>query len=334
MLGMKRYLIIVTLLSAAFMALSAQTADDPRCLNFMGMPLEGPADSMDTRLKAMKFVDWGVSDDGTERHYRGDYYGIRGKLMVSVDPKTQLVSSAYVTIGPYSTPEFLDRNFRYFRVKLENEFGELTTRDGAMYHIGDFGLIKLSVVKNENGSRDIKVFYYPTAPYYKDALALGQSGNVMEVVTDNPVLENPVEHFDRLGRSEQQDIVDREYNAYGYLVKAKMNELSGNVSTLEYKYDRLGRLQRRTLLNTASGLSSVNEYTYDDDDSVAPAQQSQRVFDGNGSCLLSILMKNNYTEFDDNDNWTTNKVELTYWEKEGKTRRGELVQKRTISYWE
>ena len=107
---MKRALFIVCLWLTT-MGMLAQ--GDPRALALQKVMLEGPIDSMRVMLTADGWTEWGGSDDGEDYYFRGTYYGIRAKLMVSVEPKTRLVSSAYVTIGPYSTAKMLERNSQY-----------------------------------------------------------------------------------------------------------------------------------------------------------------------------------------------------------------------------
>ena len=51
-------------------------------------------------------------------------------------------------------------------------------------------------------------------------------------------------------------------------------------------------------------------------------------------CIVSISMKNDLQERDDNDNWTVNKMNLTYWEKGQRTTIQTVEQRRTISYWD
>lgn len=309
-------------------------AQDTRCLHILGIPMEGPVDSVTSKLRQQGFTDWGTSSDETEQHFRGSYYGIRCKLIVSCDAKTRFVTSAYITVGPYGSKTLFNRNFIYYKNKLTEEYGEMSERNGAWYYVGDYGLVKLSDIENETGSHDIKVFLFCTAPYYKDIYNLGLRGNVMEVVTDNPVMENPVEQFDRTGRTQQTDLIERQYDEYGYLREAKMQEQNGKNSLLTYSYDDLFRLRRRVLTNEDSGLRSVNEYTYNDDDELL--SQSQKVFDKQDNCILSILLKYAYDEndYDDNGNWTRATVELVYWEKQSGTQKSTLTQTRKISYWE
>ncbi len=331
---MKNYCLLTFLLFLLLAAgAKAQPKGDIRCLQFMGIPLEGPADSVAAQLKQLGFTEWGMSDDQSEQHFRGSFYGLRSKLILSSDVKTGFVTSVYVSNGPYGSKPLFNRNLTYYQNKLEQDYGKLTLRNDAYYHVNDYGIVKLSGVVNETGSQDIKVFFFCTAPYYKDVFNFGLRGNVMEVVTDNPVMENPVEQFDRTGRTQQSDLVDRCYDRYGYLTEARMKETTG-YSVLSYEYDDQFRLSRRTLTNEVSGLRSVNEYTYNEDGDIAT--QSQKVFDKTDTCVLSILLKYSYDEddYDDNGNWTRSTVELVYWEKDGGTQTSSLVQTRKISYWD
>jgi len=327
--AMKQFLFLLLFL----LSVSAG-AQDTRCMRFLGIPLEGPVDSVTSKLHRQGFTDWGTSSDETEQHFRGSYYGIRCKLIVSCDPTTRFVTSAYITVGPYGSKTLFNRNFIYYKNKLIEEYGEMSERNGAWYYVGDYGIVKLSDNVNETGAQEIKVFIFCTAPYYKDVQNFGLHGNVMEVVTDNPVMENPVEQFDRTGRTQQTDLIERRYDEYGYLMEAKMQEQQGEPSLLTYSYDSQFRLRRRVLVNKESGLRSVNEYTYNDDDELVT--QSQKVFDKQSSCILSILLKYAYDEdnYDDNGNWTSATVELVYWEKNTGTQTSTLTQTRKISYWE
>jgi hypothetical protein len=92
------------------------------------------------------------------------------------------------------------------------------------------------------------------------------------------------------------------------------------------------RLIKRTLTNTTEGIRSVNEYSYNSDDEIK--QQTQKVFDKNNECIVSITMKNNYTAHDDEGNWTKNELKLMYWEKDQQPQNMNVTQTRTISYWE
>jgi hypothetical protein len=110
-----------------------------------------------------------------------------------------------------------------------------------------------------------------------------------------------------------------------------MKEKEG-FSTVEYTYDDSYRLTKRTLTNEEAGISYVNSYTYNDQDEVL--SQHQKVFDKNGECIMTINMTNNYITRDDNGNWTSNSLTLTYWEKGSATQNTTVLQRRTLSYWE
>ena len=327
---MKRIVVIVTLLMLVI-GVQAQPTTDPRCIAFMGLPLEGHADTLRLRLKDLQFTEWGGSEDGEDIYFRGNYYGIRSKVIISVMPLSVLVNQAYVTIGPYRSKNLLSRNLLYIKYKLEQDCGPLTERDGGWYYIDDFGSVKLSVVDNDDGTRDIRVLYCTTAPFYKDALCIGLRGNVQEIITENPLSENPVERYLENGQMDNPDLVNRQYNDYGYLIRAEMTEQQGH-SLVEFSYDDQYRLIRRTLTNATAGIRYVNEYTYTDEDEILT--QNQKVYDKTGTCIMTLNIRNNYLTRDENGNWTSNSISLTYWEKGGASQQSTAMQKRTISYWE
>ena len=307
---------------------------DARCLDIMGVPLEGPDSVFVPALESVGFERVISEDDEPGDYYfRGNFYGIRSNFVVSTDEKTGLLSTVLVTSGPYRTFALYDRNYRYFLLKLQRHFGNFDAKgDGSLHLMMDKGYVKISNILHEDKSRTINVFYLNTTPYYKDAMSQGLKGNVQEIITENPVFEAQMEHFDQNGKNSTTDIIDREYNATGYLVKAAMLEPSGKKSELKYEYDDEGNLRRRTLTNVAEQVKSVNEYTYNDDGEIKT--QSQKVFDKTNECILSINMKNDYTDHDDEGNWTKNEVKLMYWEKGRQARNMNVVQTRTISYWE
>lgn len=327
---MKRLSFII-ILQTLVLLVCAQPKGDPRSISLMDIPIEGPLDTLRQSLLAAQFTEWGQSEDGEDFYFRGNFYGFRSKLMVSVAPETKMVTSAYVTIGPYSTQKMLDKNLQYFLYKLQKDHGTFSQRDDSWFYIDDFGSIKLSVVDNDNGSRDIRVLYLPSVAYYKDALSMGLRGDIQEVVTENAVAEDQFMHFHGNGQIENLDLVDRVYNRYGYLLRARMKEKEG-FSTVEYTYDDSYRLTKRTLTNEEAGISYVNSYTYNDQDEVL--SQHQKVFDKNGECIMTINMTNNYITRDDNGNWTSNSLTLTYWEKGSATQNTTVLQRRTLSYWE
>ena len=327
---MKKIVLIQVLLMVT-MVLRAQSGTDPRSLLFMGIPLEGSIDSLTTQLTETGFAEWGRSDDGEDFYYRGKFYGIRAKLLVSISTTTRFVESAYVTIGPYGTKSMFEKNFQYFLYKLQQDYGEFTKRDDAWYYMDDFGSVKLSVVTNDNGSRDIRVFYYPSSPFYKDALVMGLHGPVQEVVTENAVSEDQFLRFFQDGRLENPDLVNREYDRYGYLRRARMTEKEG-YSDVEYAYDSRYRLIRRTLTNKTANIRYVNEYTYDDQGEIM--SQNQNVYDKTGACVMTINMHNSYMTRDDYGNWTSNQLTLSYWEEGSQSQQTTALQKRVLDYWE
>ena len=322
---------LASILTAIALCAQAQPTTDPRSISMMNIPIEGLIDSLSMTLKEANFTEWGKSDDGEDYYYRGSFYGFRAKLMVSTAPETHLVQSAYVTIGPYSTQQMLDKNLQYFLYKMQQDNGDFKQRNDAWYYIDDFGSIKLSIIDNENGSHDIGILFLATAPFYKDALSLGLRGDVQEVVTENAVAEDQFLHFHGNGQLEDLDLVEREYNRHVYLGRAKMKEQDG-YSLVEYTYDDNYHLIERTLKNEKAGISYVNEYKYNDQDE--PITQQQKVFDKTGECIMTINMHNNYLTRDDYGNWISNTLTLTYWEKGMKTQQSTVLQRRTIAYWE
>jgi hypothetical protein len=294
------------------------------------MPLEGPLDSVRLQLKTADWTEWGQSDDGEDYYFRGKFYGIRAKLLVSVAESSKLLTSAYVSVGPYSTEAMLKRNLQYFLYKLQQEHGEFVQRDGAWVYMDDFVSVKVSIVDNDNGSRDIRVFFLPMGAYYKDAITMGLHGSVQEVVTENAVSEDQFMRFSQDGQLEQPDLTKRQYDRYGYLRSAEMTEEEGH-SDVSYEYDIHYRLVRRTLTNEAAGIRYIHEYTYNERDEIA--SQNQKVFKGD-ECVLTLNMHNNYLTRDDQGNWTANSLSLSYWEKGSQSQQTTVLQKRTIAYWE
>ena len=325
---MKKRIFIVCLW---LFTLGVLAQDDPRGIALQKVMLEGPVDSVRAMLAADGWTEWGGSDDGEDYYFRGTYYGIRAKLMVSVAPKTRFVSSAYVTVGPYSTEKMLERNHQYFLYKLKQDHAELQKRDGAWVYMDDFGSVKLSVVDNGNGSKDIRVLYYVGGAYYKDALAMGLHGPVQEVVTENAVSEDQFLRFSQDGQLENPDLVNREYDRYGYLRHARMTEKQG-FSDVEYTYDSRYRLVKRTLTNQTANIRYVNEYTYNDQNEIM--SQNQKVFDKTGQCVMTINMHNSYLTRDDYGNWTSNSMTLSYWEEGSQSQQTTVLQKRVLEYWE
>ena len=311
-----------------------QTLTDTRCMTLMDVPLEGADSVFIPALKSAGFEQVkGESDDPDTYYFYGDFYGIRSKLMVTVDEKTKLLSDVTVTCGPYRTRELFDKNQKYLLLKLQREWGDFKAKgDGSLHTMTDYGYIRQSVIFDEEGRRSIRYFYLNMSPYYKDAANMGLKGAVQEVITENPVAENGIEHFDESGRLEGSDLIDRHYNGAGYLVSAAMLEQSGEKSLLTYEYDEDNNLRRRTLVNEASGIRSVNEYKYNGSNEIT--QQSQKVFNRENECVMSINIKHNPEERDDNGNWTKNTLTLTYWEKDQRAQMATVHQTRVISYWD
>jgi len=238
-----------------------------------------------------------------------------------------------VTCGPYRTRELFDRNQKYLIGRLQREWGYFKAKgDGSLYKLNSFGYIQQSTNIDEQGSHSIRYYYLSSSPYYKDVANMGLKGLVQEVITSNPVIENDIEHFDETGRLENDELVQREYNAQGYLIRAAMREKTGGYSKLTYEYADDGCLMKRTLLNSTAGLRSVYEYRYNGSNEIS--QLSMKVFNKDNECIVSINTKNDYSERDDNDNWTHNKLQLTYWEKGSRTQIQTVEQMRTISYWD
>ncbi len=304
---------------------------DPRSLHMLGMALEGPVDSLRQQLTDIGFSEWGGSEDGEDLYFRGKFYGIRAKLIVSCSPSTRLVTSAYITIGPYSTEAMLKKNFDYFLFKLQQEHGVFRQRDDSYYYMDDYGSVKLSIVSNDNGSRDIRVFYLPSGAYYKDALTMGLHGAVQEVVTENAVAEEQFMRFSANGQLENPDLTDRHYDRNGYLTQARMTEQEG-FSIVEYHYDDLYRLTSRKLTNQQAGITYIHEYAYNEQDEIRSV--SQKVYDKTDECILTINVRNNYLTRDDMGNWTSNSLSLSYWEKGQQSQHTTVLQKRTLEYWE
>lgn len=330
---MKRIGFIVSLLMAMG-SVWGQTFTDVKCISLMDVPLEGPDSVFIPAFESAGFTRVQPEDPEPDTYYfTGDFYGIKSKLMVTVDEMTKLLSEAMVTCGPYHTRAMYDKNQKYLLLKLQREWGNFKAKgDGSLYLLNDYGYIQQSQTIHENGTFSIRYYYLNSSPYYKDVANMGMKGFVQEVITDNPVAENNIEHFDQQGRLEGNDLIDRVYNPAGYLIRAAMKEKTGEKSKLTYEYDSENNLRRRTLINTASGIKSVNEYKYNSDNEIS--QQSQKVFNKDGECVLSITMKNNYEEHDDNGNWTKNTLSLTYWEKDQRAQMATVHQTRTISYWD
>lgn len=323
-----RHLATMILLMLTMTCLWAQSGS--HSLTLMDIPLEGPIDSVRPRLTAADWTEWGGSDDGEDYYFRGKFYGIRAKLMVTIQPQSRLVSSAYITVGPYSTKEMLARNLQYFSRKLGEQHGDFLQRDDAQVFLDDYGTIKLSVADNDNGSRDIRVLYVLEGAYYKDAISIGLRGPVQEVVTENAISEEQFMHFSKNGQLEDPDLQDRQYDGFGYLRHARITEKNG-YSLVSYEYDHQNRLARRRLENPVAGITYINEYSYNEEGEIAT--ESQRVFEKD-ECVLTINIRHNYLTRDGQGNWTNNSVSLSYWEKGRQSQQSTVIQKRTIMYWD
>ena len=312
----------------------SQTLADPKSISIMGVPLEGPDSVFIPALDSAGVKQVHPEDPEPYTYYfEGDFYGIKSTMMITVNEKTKLLSDAVVTCGPYRTRDLYDRNQKYLLGRLQREWGNFKAKgDGSLYMLNSYGYIRQSTGLDEEGLHAIRYYYLNSSPYYKDVSNMGLKGFVQEVITENPVAENGIEHFDPQGKNTGTDIIDRQYSPTGYLVSAAMQEPTGAKSLLSYEYDEENRLIKRTLTNTTEGIRSVNEYTYNSDDEIK--QQTQKVFDKDNECIVSITMKNNYTDHDDEGNWTKNELKLMYWEKNQQPQNMNVTQTRTISYWE
>ena len=312
-----------------------QMPTDVKCMTLMDVPLEGTDSVFIPALQAAGFQQEISADDDPDTYYfKGDFYGIKdAKLMVSVNEKTHLLTDVTVTCGPYRTRELFERNQKYLLGKLQREWGNFKAKgDGSLHTMTDYGYISQYTTLDAEGRHAIKYFYMNMAPYYKDAANLGLKGFVQEVITENPVGEEAIMHFDEWGKLEGKDLTDRQYSGFGYLMTAAQQEASGEKSTITYEYDDDCNLRRQTINNPSSGLRVVNEYKYNDDGEIT--QQSKKVFDKDNECVMSINMKNSIEERDDNGNWTKNTLNLTYWETGQRAQTMKVDQTRTISYWD
>jgi len=300
----------------------------------MGVPLEGPDSVFLPALESVGFVQVQPEEPEPDTYYlEGDFYGIKSSMMVTINDKTKLLSDAVVTCGPYRTRDLYDRNQKYLIGRLQREWGNFKAKgDGSLYMLNNYGYIRQSTGLDEEGRHAIRYYYLNTSPYYKDASNMGLKGLVQEVITSNPVFENDMEHFSETGQMANDELIDREYDSRGYLIRAAMLEKNGGKSRLTYEYDSDGCLVKHTLVNASSGLRSVYEYRYNT--SYEITQQSMKAFNKENECIVSISMKNDLQERDDNDNWTVNKMQLTTWQKGQRTQIETYEQVRTISYWD
>ena len=62
--------------------------------------------------------------------------------------------------------------------------------------------------------------------------------------------------------------------------------------------------------------------------------QHQKVYDKDKECILTITMRNNYLTRDQQGNWTSNSLSLSYWEKGQQSQQTTILQKRTLTYWD
>lgn len=330
---MRRIVLLLYLLLSVAQGWS-QIVSDPKCISMMGIPLEGPDSVFLPAFESAGFVQVQPEEPEPDTYYlEGEFYGIKSSVMISVNEKTKLLSDAVVTCGPYRTRDLYDRNQKYLIGRLQREWGNFKAKgDGSLYMLNSYGYIRQSTGLDEQGRHSIRYYYLNTSPYYKDVANMGMKGLVQEVITENPVTENDFEHFSETGKIANDDLIDREYDSRGYLIKAAMLEKTGGKSRLTYEYDSDGCLIKRTLVNATSGIRSVNEYRYNT--SYEIIQQSMKAFNKENECIVSISMKNDLQEHDDNDNWTLNKMQLTYWEKGRRTTIQTVEQRRTISYWD
>ena len=312
----------------------SQTLADPKSISIMGVPLEGPDSVFIPALDSAGVKQVHPEEPEPYTYYfEGDFYGIKSTMMITVNEKTKLLSDAVVTCGPYRTRDLYDRNQKYLIGRLQREWGNFKAKgDGSLYMLNNYGYIRQSTGLDEEGRHAIRYYYLNSSPYYKDVSNMGLKGFVQEVITENPVTENDMEHFDETGRLANDELIDREYDSRGYLIRAAMLEKNGGKSRLTYEYDSDGCLVKRTLINASTGLRSVNEYRYNT--SYEIVQQSMKAFTKDNECIVSISMKNDLQERDDNDNWTVNKMQLTTWQKGQRTQIESYEQVRTISYWD
>ena len=327
-------LLLLALFSLSSAGVFAQASADAKSISMMGVPLEGPDSVFMPALEAAGFVQVHPEEPEADTYYfEGDFYGIKSSMTVTVNEKTKLFEEATVTCGPYRTRDLYDRNQKYLIGRLQREWGNFKAKgDGSLYMLNDYGYIRQSTGLDEEGRHAIRYYYLNSSPYYKDAANMGLKGFVQEVITSNPVFENDMEHFSETGQLANDELTDREYDSRGYLVRAAMMEKNGGKSRLTYEYDSDGCLVKRTLVNASSGLRSVYEYRYNT--SFEIIQQSMKAFTKDNECIVSISMKNDLQERDDNDNWTVNKMQLTTWQKGQRTQIESYEQVRTISYWD
>ena len=246
-----RLLLALLLLTSVRLFAQQEVDTDAKCISIMKVPLEGPDSVFVPALVGVGFVEQHPADAEPDTYYfAGDFYGIKSKLMACVDEKTKLLSDVTVTCGPYRTYELFDRNRKYLIGKLQREWGNFSAKgDGSLYLLNDYGYIQQSHQTDAQGAKTLRYFYLNSTPYYKDATHLGLKGQVQEVITQNPVMEEEILHFDTTGRLEAADMVERKYNHHGYLVSASMMEADGGKSllTFESAITRILRLPNRVI---------------------------------------------------------------------------------------
>ena len=80
-----------------------------------------------------------------------------------------------------------------------------------------------------------------------------------------------------------------------------------------------------------AGISYTHEYTYNENGEILT--ERQKVYQQE-ELIMTINLRNNYLTRDDQGNWTTNTLSLSYWEKGSQSQQSTVMQKRTIEYWE
>lgn len=331
---MRKMLLILSLLLWAINGW-CQMPTDVKCMTLMDVPLEGTDTVFIPALESAGFQQVTSPEDDADTYYfKGEFYGIKdAKLMVSVNEKTKLLTDVTVKCGPYRTRELFERNRKYLIGKLQREWGNFKAKgDGSLHTMTDYGYIRQSTSIDEEGRHTITYFYMNMAPYFKDAANMGLKGFVQEVITENPVMESEILHFDEVGRVSDVELIDRQYNKLGYITNAAMMESNGEKSLISYEYDSDNCLIKRTLVNPSTGIRNVTDYRYNTDFEIT--QQSYKAFNKDNECIISYTIKNDLLEHDDNGNWTKNKAQLTYWEKGQRTQIIPVEQIRTISYWD
>ena len=109
---MKRLLTILFTIHCVLAAMAQYTTSDDiiykgkadeRCIDLMGVPLEGPDSAFVPALKSIGLEPFTPEDpDPGDYYFRGEFYGIKANFVVSTDEKTGLLSTVLVTSGPYT----------------------------------------------------------------------------------------------------------------------------------------------------------------------------------------------------------------------------------------